>query len=177
MTAGVEERSAPAPRIARALPTRGVCSPRAAGRGSWLLGARPGPPCQARGVRAAGATPAVEQARSPEQRQQAPRSLQSPRQGRCCWASGVPGCPGVGCGAAGPAGTYLGGGVSNGDPPAASWRQVPPPSTRRRAPAAAAAAKLRHPDPPGLSPPAGSSGDHAGKVAAHDSHRLPSLTH
>ncbi|XP_054577303.1 translation initiation factor IF-2-like [Eptesicus fuscus] len=39
----------PAPRTARALPTRGVCSPRTAGRGSWLLGARPGPPCQARG--------------------------------------------------------------------------------------------------------------------------------
>lgn len=41
--------SAPAARIARALPTRGVCSPRTAARGSWLLGARPGPPCQARG--------------------------------------------------------------------------------------------------------------------------------
>lgn len=27
-----------------------------------------------------------------------------------------------------------------------------------------------------FSPPAGSSGDHAGRVAAHDSHRLPSLT-
>lgn len=36
MTAGVEERSAPAPRIARALPARGICSPRtpAAGPGS-----------------------------------------------------------------------------------------------------------------------------------------------
>lgn len=49
MTAGVEERAAPAPRTARALPARGVCSPRTAGRGSWLQGARPGPPCQARG--------------------------------------------------------------------------------------------------------------------------------
>ncbi|XP_023613449.1 collagen alpha-2(I) chain-like [Myotis lucifugus] len=84
------------------------------------------------GVRAAGATPAVEQARSPEQRPQAPRSLQSPRPGRCCWASGVPGGPGVGCGAAGRAGTYLGGGVSSGDPPAASWREAPESSPAQR---------------------------------------------
>lgn len=149
MTAGVEE-SPPLQRASPELCPPGASAPHApppAGPGSSAPDqGHPAKP----GVRAAGATPAVEQARSPEQCPQAPRRLQRPRPGRCCWASVARGGPGVGCGAAGRAGTYLGGGVSSGDPPAASWRQVPPPSTRRRAPAAAAAAKLRHPDPPGL---------------------------
>lgn len=69
--------------------------------------------------------------------------------------------------------------MSSGDPPAASWRKVSPPNARRqRAPAAAAlrrnyATRTRR----GLSPPAGSSGNHAGKVARHQSRRFPSLTH
>lgn len=180
MTAGVEERSAPAPRIARALPARGVCSPRTAGRGSWLLGARPAPPGQAPGS-------GRPERRRPWSRHGAPSSANRHRaacraRGRG-GAAGLAACPGVPAWAAepraGPARTSEAVCQAEIHPlqVGGKRRKVPRPSARRRAPAAAAAAELRHPDPPGLSPPAGSSGDHAGKVAAHDSHRLPSLTH
>lgn len=62
---------------------------------------------------------------------------------------------------------------------AGKQRRVSPPSARRpRTPAAAAPRRnyaIR--TQPGLSRPAGSSGNHAGKVAGHQSRRLPSLTH
>lgn len=54
------------------------------------------------GIREAGAIPAVRQAPSPAQRQQAPRSLQSPRPGRVRGLRRAQGRPGVGCRAAGP---------------------------------------------------------------------------
>lgn len=66
-------------------------------------------------------------------------------------------------------------------PPRVAGKQgkVSPPSARRpRAPAAAAPRRnYAIPTRRGLSPPAGSSGNRAGKVAEPESRRLPSLTH
>ncbi|XP_059544853.1 collagen alpha-1(I) chain-like [Myotis daubentonii] len=149
MAAGVEERSAP--RIARALPARGVCSPRTAGRGSWLLGARPAPPGQAPGS-------GRPERRRPWSRHGAPSSANRHRaacraRGRG-GAAGLAACPGVPVRAAEPraAGTYLGGGVSSGDPPAASWREAEESSPAQR-PAASSCSCCR-----GQTTPSGPAG-------------------
>lgn len=178
--AGAEETSSPAQLIAPRLPPGGGHSPRTAGPGCLerkhcRTEAAPASP----GVREAGATPALQQARSPAQRRQAPRSLQSPRRDGC-WAR-----RGVRARAAAPQGrpARTSEAVCQAEihpPPAGGKRRkVSPPSARRRRAQAAAAPRRNYAirTRRGLSPPAGSSGNRAGKVAGHGSRRLPSLTH
>lgn len=173
--------SSPAPRIA----------PRAAQPGRPLPprppASTPPDPTEAAptgpGVPAARAIPAGRRARSPAQRRQAPRSLQSPRRGRVLGRAVRPRASGRPLQRRGarPARTSEAACPAEIHPPQVGGKsraKFPRPAPGgREAPAAAApqrnyAIRTRR----GLSPPAGSSGNRAGKVAAHPSRRLPSVT-
>ena len=176
-TAHRRERCPPDPR--RPLPTHRW--PRVAAPPS-VNSAGPTPPSRARGVRAAGATPAVNR-HGASCRADRHRAACRARGRNVCRASGAArGVPARAIAPRGRARTYLGGGVSRRDPPAASRRNAEESFPAQLSAAVSsssccAAAQLRHPDPPGLSPPAGSSGNRPGKVAEHESRRMPSLTH
>lgn len=129
------------------------------------------------GVPPSGATPAAKQA--PIARAPGTRILQ-PAEPAARWlhSQGVP------AGAAtlsGPAGTYLQGGVSRGDPPAANWRKAEQSFPAQHSAAASsgsccAAAQLRHPDPPGTFTSCRELRESRKESGRRESHRLPSLT-